>query len=59
MISYSAEGVKFPHIKKRETTNWIRRVAESYGKKIGEIAEAHVPSGTLCLRIESITLEEG
>ena len=29
------------------------------GKKIGEIAEAHVPSGTLCLRIESITLEEG
>ena len=28
------------------------------GKKIGEIAEAHVPSGTLCLRIESITLEE-
>ena len=29
------------------------------GKKIGEIAEAHVPSGTLHLRIESITLEEG
>ena len=27
------------------------------GKKIGEIAEAHVPSGTLCLRIESITLD--
>lgn len=29
------------------------------GKKIGEIAEALVPSGTLYLRIESITLEEG
>ena len=37
MISYEAEGVKFPNIKKRETTAWIRQVAESYGKKIGEI----------------------
>ncbi len=37
MISYEAEGVKFPNIKKRETTAWIRKVAESYGKRIGEI----------------------
>ena len=27
------------------------------GKKVGEIAEAHVPAGTLRLRIESITLD--
>ena len=27
------------------------------GKKVGEIAEARVPSGTLLLRIESITLD--
>ena len=27
------------------------------GKKVGEIAEARVPSGTLCLRIESIELD--
>lgn len=27
------------------------------GKKVGDIAEAHVPSGTLRLRIESITLD--
>ncbi len=27
------------------------------GKKVGEIAEAQVPSGTLRLRIESITFE--
>ena len=27
------------------------------GKKVGEIAEAHVPSGILRLRIESITLD--
>lgn len=37
MISYEAEGVKFPNIKKRETSNWIHRVAALYGKKIGEI----------------------
>ena len=47
MISYSAEGVKFPHIKKRETTNWIRRVAESYGKKIGEIGYLFVNDGKI------------
>ena len=27
------------------------------GKKVGDIAEAHVPSGTLRLRIDSITLD--
>ena len=27
------------------------------GKKVGEIAEARVPTGTLRLRIESITLD--
>ena len=29
------------------------------GKKVGEITEAQVPSGTVRLRIESITLDEG
>ena len=37
MITYSAENVKFPHIKRRETTAWIRRVAATYGKKVGEV----------------------
>ena len=37
MIYYEAEGIKFPDIKKRETSAWIRQVAASYGKKIGEI----------------------
>lgn len=27
-----------PAIKKRETTAWIKAVAETYGKKVGEIA---------------------
>ena len=37
MIIYNAENVKFPKIKRRETTAWIKRVAASYGRKVGEI----------------------
>ena len=37
-VSYFAEDVKMPAIKKRETTDWIRRVASGYGKKCGDIA---------------------
>lgn len=38
MISYQTDGVKMPSIKKRDTNRWIKQVAESYGKKVGEIA---------------------
>ena len=38
MITYQTEGVEMPNIKKRETTAWIKAVAETYGKKVGEIA---------------------
>ena len=38
MISYQTEGVKMPGIKRRETTAWIKAVAASYGKKVGDIA---------------------
>ena len=37
MITYQAEGVKFPNIKRRDTTAWICRVAETYGKRVGEV----------------------
>jgi rRNA maturation RNase YbeY len=37
MITYNTENVKMPAIKKRETTAWIRRVAATYGKKVGEV----------------------
>ena len=37
MISYQAENIRFPNIKRRETTAWIRRVAATYGKKVGEV----------------------
>ena len=38
MITYQTEGVDMPAIKKRETSAWIKAVAETYGKKVGEIA---------------------
>ena len=37
MITYSAENVRMPQIKKRDTTKWIRDVAATYGKRVGEI----------------------
>ena len=37
MITYNSDGVKMPKIKKRETTAWIKAVAATYGRKIGEI----------------------
>ena len=30
-VTYQTEGVKMPDIKKRETTEWIKNVAASYG----------------------------
>ena len=38
MILYENDGVKFPAIKRRETSNWIKQVAESFGKKTGDIS---------------------
>ena len=37
MISYQAEGVRMPNIKKRQTTQWIKAVAATYGKRVGDI----------------------
>ena len=38
MITYNTDGVKMPSIKKRENTAWVKAVAASYGKRVGEIA---------------------
>ncbi|WP_308762371.1 rRNA maturation RNase YbeY [uncultured Bacteroides sp.] len=38
MITYQTEGVEMPAIKQRETTAWIKAVAETYGKRVGDIA---------------------
>ena len=37
MITYHTDGVKMPNIKKRETTAWIKAVAASYDRIVGEI----------------------
>ena len=38
MITYQTENVTMPDIKKREVTEWIKQVAASYGKRVGEVA---------------------
>jgi rRNA maturation RNase YbeY len=37
-ITFQAEGIGLPKIKKRETANWIKTVAKNYNRKVGEIA---------------------
>lgn len=37
-IIYQNEGVKVPLIKKREITKWIKDVAASYDKKVGDVS---------------------
>ncbi|RQE04254.1 rRNA maturation RNase YbeY [Prevotella intermedia] len=37
MITYNAEGVKLPKIGKRDTTRWIKAVATTHNRKVGEI----------------------
>lgn len=38
MISYNTEGVSMPKIRRRDTSAWIKAVAQSYGRKVGDIA---------------------
>ena len=37
MITYQVSGVRMPNIRKRQTTQWIKAVAASYGKRVGDI----------------------
>ncbi|MCW1735017.1 rRNA maturation RNase YbeY [Anaerorudis cellulosivorans] len=36
-ITFQAENIDFPKIKKRTTTKWIKSIADKYGKQIGDI----------------------
>ncbi len=38
MISYYAEGIRMPKIKKRDTSAWVKAVAATYGRRVGEVA---------------------
>ena len=37
MISYNVDGVKMPAIRRRDTNAWIKAVASTYGKRVGDI----------------------
>lgn len=37
MITYNAEGVRMPAIKKRRINAWIKAVAATYGRKVGDV----------------------
>ncbi|MDE5947435.1 MAG: rRNA maturation RNase YbeY [Prevotella sp.] len=37
MITYNADGIDMPKIRKREITAWIKAVAAAHGRRVGEI----------------------
>ena len=37
MITYNTENVKMPAIRRRDVSKWVRQVAASYGRRVGEI----------------------
>ena len=37
MITYNSKNIKMPAIRRRDTSAWIRRVAATYGKRVGEV----------------------
>ena len=37
MITYNAEDISMPAIKKREMSAWIKAVAQKYGRRVGDI----------------------
>lgn len=37
MISYQADGIDMPKIKQRETSKWIKTVAEAHGRRVGQV----------------------
>jgi rRNA maturation RNase YbeY len=37
MITFQTENITFPNIKRNETKRWIKSVAATYNKKIGDI----------------------
>ena len=50
MITYQTEGVEMPHIKKRETTEWVKAVAQTYG----DYTEGNRISGDLFISLDTV-----
>ncbi|MBR2863617.1 MAG: rRNA maturation RNase YbeY [Bacteroidaceae bacterium] len=38
MISYNTINVKLPNLSRRATSAWVKAVAKTYGKRVGELA---------------------
>lgn len=47
MITYNADGVRMPSIRKRETTAWIKAVAAAHGRRVGDIGYMFVNDGKI------------
>ena len=37
MLTYNADGIRLPPIRNTDTSAWIKAVAASYGRKVGDI----------------------
>ena len=42
MITYNTENIGMPDIRRRLTSQWVKQVAQSYGRKVGEVAYVFV-----------------
>ncbi len=42
MISYTSENVAMPKLRRRAVTAWIKRVAATYGKTVGDVGYCFV-----------------
>ena len=38
MITYNTINVAMPKIRRRDNSAWVKRVAASYGRKVGDVA---------------------
>lgn len=47
MITYESDGVKMPIIRKREMTRWIREVASTYNRTVGDVGYLFVDDGRM------------
>lgn len=47
MITYNTDGVKMPKFHKRIINKWIRAVAATFGRKVGEIGYMFVNDGII------------
>ncbi|GHT88698.1 endoribonuclease YbeY [Bacteroidia bacterium] len=55
-IHYEAVDIKSPKIKRRDTTNWIKKIVAQYQKRVGEISYIFCSDAEI-LRINNLYLK--